>query len=35
MLYKFKSKDHGDVIMLEPNGRHARGHQGATSGHCA
>ena len=21
MLYKFKSKDHGDVIMLEPNGR--------------
>ena len=22
MLYKFKSKDTGDVIMLEPNGRH-------------
>jgi hypothetical protein len=21
MLYKFKSKDYGDVIMLEPNGR--------------
>ena len=21
MLYKFKSKDHGDVIMLEANGR--------------
>lgn len=22
MLYKFKSKNAGDVIMLEPNGRH-------------
>ncbi|MDO9402400.1 MAG: DUF1840 domain-containing protein [Polaromonas sp.] len=22
MLYKFKSKNTGDVIMLEPNGRH-------------
>jgi hypothetical protein len=32
MLYKFKSKDTGDVIMLEPNGRRVLEIIGKTAG---
>lgn len=32
MLYKFKSKDTGDVIMLEPHGRHVLEIIGKTPG---